>query len=128
MAVLLPRLNAAEMLVDVAKPDGGVSTRWMADSGALDLFLLLGPKPADVMAQYAQISGTTAMPQVSCPSIRASSRLCSGRPFAALPIAPVSIPRLKSIFDSRTATTPGHVRCCEILRDPVRSCEILISQ
>ena len=53
------------MLVDVAKPDGGVSTRWIADSGVLDLFLLLGPAPADVMTQYAQISGTTALPQVS---------------------------------------------------------------
>ena len=62
--MVLRRLNAAEMLVDVAKPEGGVSTRWMADSGALDLFFLLGPKPADVMAQYAQISGTTAMPQL----------------------------------------------------------------
>ena len=53
------------MLVDVAKPEGGVSTRWIADSGALDLFLLLGPAPADVAAQYAAISGTTAMPQAS---------------------------------------------------------------
>ena len=61
------RLNAAEMLVDVAKPEGGVSTRWIAESGALDLFLLLGPNPSDVTAQYAQISGTTAMPQVGCP-------------------------------------------------------------
>ena len=55
------------MLVDVGKPQSGASTRWIAESGALDLFLLLGPKPADVMAQYAQISGTTAMPQVRAP-------------------------------------------------------------
>ena len=60
----LRRLNAAEMLVDVAQPSGGASTRWIADSGVLDLFLLLGPKPADVMAQYARLTGPTAMPQV----------------------------------------------------------------
>ena len=58
------RLNAAEMLVDVAQPSGGASTRWIADSGVLDLFLLLGPEPANVMAQYARLTGPTAMPQV----------------------------------------------------------------
>ena len=58
------RLNAAEMLIDVAQPAGGASTRWIADSGVLDLFLLLGPQPADVMAQYARLTGPTAMPQV----------------------------------------------------------------
>ena len=60
----LCRHNAAEMLVDVSQPSGGMSTRWIADSGILDLFLLLGPKPADVMAQYARLTGPTAMPQV----------------------------------------------------------------
>jgi hypothetical protein len=53
------------MLVDVVQPSGGMSTRWIADSGVLDLFMLLGPKPADVMAQYARLTGPTAMPQVS---------------------------------------------------------------
>ena len=53
------------MLVDVAQPSGGASTRWIADSGILDLFLLLGPKPSDVMAQYARLTGPTIMPQVS---------------------------------------------------------------
>ena len=52
------------MLIDVAQPSAGASTRWIADSGVLDLFLLLGPKPADVMAQYARLTGPTAMPQV----------------------------------------------------------------
>ena len=52
------------MLVDVAQPSGGASTRWIADSGILDLFLMLGPKPSDVMAQYARLTGPTIMPQV----------------------------------------------------------------
>jgi len=62
--ILCGRLNAAEMLVDVAQPSGGASTRWIADSGILDLFLMLGPKPGDVMAQYARLTGPTIMPQV----------------------------------------------------------------
>ena len=87
-----PRLNAAEMLVDVAQPEGGVSTRWIADSGALDLFPLLGPAPADVAAQYAAISGTTAMYQARhCPNHTvtsltraASSTLTAGARFLIL--------------------------------------------
>lgn len=45
------RLNAAEMYVDVVRGDGGVSTRWIAESGVVDLFFLLGPRPADVTEQ-----------------------------------------------------------------------------
>ena len=52
------------MLIDVTQSSGGVGTRWIADSGILDLFLLLGPNPTDVMAQYARLTGPTAMPQV----------------------------------------------------------------
>lgn len=60
----LGRLNAAEMFVDVSKPAGGVSTQWIAESGVVDLFLLVGPRPADVSAQYASVTGTSAMPQM----------------------------------------------------------------
>eukprot|EP00208_Stichococcus_sp_RCC1054_P007303 CAMPEP_0206145352 /NCGR_PEP_ID=MMETSP1473-20131121/27104_1 /ASSEMBLY_ACC=CAM_ASM_001109 /TAXON_ID=1461547 /ORGANISM="Stichococcus sp, Strain RCC1054" /LENGTH=887 /DNA_ID=CAMNT_0053541521 /DNA_START=68 /DNA_END=2731 /DNA_ORIENTATION=- len=57
-------LNAAEMYVDVSKPAGGVSTQWIAESGVLDLFLMVGPTPGAVAAQYAAITGGTAMPQL----------------------------------------------------------------
>ena len=31
--------------------DGGIAAHWMAEAGVLDLFLLLGPSPADVSQQ-----------------------------------------------------------------------------
>lgn len=108
------------MYVDVSKPAAGASTQWIAESGVLDLFLLVGfhcvscfllvtpscklaapftdeacttndmccmrgadelrhlllrsqsvcgvmkvgPRPADVSAQYSAVTGTTAMPQL----------------------------------------------------------------
>ena len=51
------------MYVDVEHASGGVKTQWLAESGVLDLFLLLGPTPAQVSRQYARLTGTTAMPQ-----------------------------------------------------------------
>jgi hypothetical protein len=46
--VSLCRLNAAEMFVDVGKTDAGIYTNWVAESGVLDLFMLLGPTPVKV--------------------------------------------------------------------------------
>ncbi|KAL6767918.1 GLC2A [Auxenochlorella protothecoides x Auxenochlorella symbiontica] len=57
-------LNAAEMYVDVVKSVAGTSTRWIAESGVLDLFLLLGPSPPEVARQYHVLTGGTAMPQL----------------------------------------------------------------
>lgn len=61
---VLHRLNAAEQYVDVEKASSGAAAQWIAESGVLDLFLLTGPTPADVAAQYAGLTGTTAMPQL----------------------------------------------------------------
>ena len=36
------------MFVDVSKSDQGTATNWVAESGVLDLFFLLGPKPHQV--------------------------------------------------------------------------------
>ncbi|XP_030921650.1 neutral alpha-glucosidase AB-like, partial [Geospiza fortis] len=36
--------------------------RWMSESGVIDVFLLLGPGPADVTAQYGRLTGTQALP------------------------------------------------------------------
>ena len=44
----LPRLNAAEMYIDVERSEGATHTQWVAESGVLDLFLLLGPSPREV--------------------------------------------------------------------------------
>ncbi len=86
------RLNSAEMYVDVEKGKEGTDTQWLAESGVLDLFLLLGPSPpqvlsvadchkflsnigdlaaelcwhnrAQVLQQYGRLTGTTQMPQM----------------------------------------------------------------
>ncbi|KAF8064543.1 PSL5 [Scenedesmus sp. PABB004] len=57
-------LNAAEQYVDVESPRGGAAAQWIAESGVLDLFILTGPGPADVVGQYAALTGGTAMPQL----------------------------------------------------------------
>jgi len=60
-------MNAAEMFVDVAKFGGdvpGMGSHWMAESGVLDVFLMPGPSPAAVFAQYARLTGGTDLPQL----------------------------------------------------------------
>ena len=65
-------LNAAEMFVDITEETVEVEganvtsteTQWLAETGGVDAFLLLGPTPRDVTSQYAMLTGTTAMPQM----------------------------------------------------------------
>ncbi|XP_077674957.1 neutral alpha-glucosidase C isoform X3 [Eretmochelys imbricata] len=35
---------------------------WMSESGIIDVFLLMGPTPFDIFKQYAQLTGTQALP------------------------------------------------------------------
>ena len=37
------------MFVDISKSDQGTATNWVAESGVLDLFFLLGPTPHQVV-------------------------------------------------------------------------------
>lgn len=39
-----------------------VDTHWMSESGIIDVFFLLGPKPNDAFRQYASLTGTTPLP------------------------------------------------------------------
>ncbi|XP_068779723.1 neutral alpha-glucosidase AB isoform X2 [Struthio camelus] len=63
-------LNAAETWVDIASNTAGkgggetpqTDVRWMSESGVIDVFLLLGPEPGAVTAQYASLTGTQALP------------------------------------------------------------------
>uniref|UniRef100_UPI000B4C5CBC neutral alpha-glucosidase AB n=1 Tax=Lonchura striata TaxID=40157 RepID=UPI000B4C5CBC len=74
-------LNAAETWVDIGSNTAGktlfgklldymqgggetpqTEVRWMSESGVIDVFLLLGPRPADVTAQYGRLTGTQALP------------------------------------------------------------------
>lgn len=54
---------ASETWIDVAHASKkSTETHWISESGILDIFLLPGPTPADVFAQYARLTGTPAMP------------------------------------------------------------------
>ncbi|GBG76832.1 hypothetical protein CBR_g23048 [Chara braunii] len=66
-------LNAAEMFVDVTKVRGDFSsqtiaqrprvvTHWISETGILDLFLFVGPRPKDVVRQYTGVTGRTPLP------------------------------------------------------------------
>ncbi|KXZ56930.1 hypothetical protein GPECTOR_1g839 [Gonium pectorale] len=57
-------LNAAEMFVDVVKSRSEVGTQWIAESGIVDLFVFTGGSAPGVLASYAKVAGTTALPQL----------------------------------------------------------------
>uniref|UniRef100_A0A8C1ZUA8 Zgc:171967 n=1 Tax=Cyprinus carpio TaxID=7962 RepID=A0A8C1ZUA8_CYPCA len=77
-------LNAAETWVDISSNTAGktmfgkildfvqvsseapqTDVRWMSESGIIDVFIMLGPKPADVFTQYASLTGTQSFPPLS---------------------------------------------------------------
>lgn len=41
-----------------------VSTHWFSESGIIDVFVMLGPKPMDVFRQYAGLTGSQNLPPV----------------------------------------------------------------
>jgi len=57
-------LNAAEMWVDVASSEDRQHkhTHWMAESGVLDLFVMLAASPRAAVASYTGLTGTQALP------------------------------------------------------------------
>lgn len=73
-------LNTAETWIDIAKPDGEnvvssivnlvsgstqmsqVDSHFISESGIIDVFFLLGPKPLDVFRQYTALTGTAPLP------------------------------------------------------------------
>lgn len=70
-------LNSAEMLVDVLatgwdkgdseeEADGSnqIDTQWISESGIVDAFLFVAPKPKDLMRQYTTVTGLPVMPQL----------------------------------------------------------------
>ncbi|KAI0048850.1 glycoside hydrolase family 31 protein [Auriscalpium vulgare] len=53
----------SETWIDVAHSSAkSTETQWISESGILDLFILPGPTPADVFAQYARLTGTAPLP------------------------------------------------------------------
>jgi len=70
-------LNAAEMQIDVLASgwdaESGISlptsqkridTMWMSEAGVVDAFFFVGPRPKDVLRQYAAVTGGSALPQM----------------------------------------------------------------
>ncbi|XP_051957222.1 neutral alpha-glucosidase AB-like [Xyrauchen texanus] len=66
-------LNAAETWVDISSNTAGMGSseapqtdvRWISESGIIDVFIMLGPKPTDVFTQYASLTGTQSFPPLS---------------------------------------------------------------
>ncbi|XP_076130945.1 neutral alpha-glucosidase AB-like isoform X1 [Alosa pseudoharengus] len=66
-------LNAAETWVDIsssASVQGGseksqTDVRWISESGIIDVFVMLGPRPTDVFSQYASLTGTQSFPPLA---------------------------------------------------------------
>lgn len=42
-----------------------VETHFMSESGVIDLFVFMGPKPKNAVQQYARLTGKAPLPQVS---------------------------------------------------------------
>ncbi|CAB4000528.1 Neutral alpha-glucosidase AB, partial [Paramuricea clavata] len=74
-------LNAAETWIDISTEDAKknvlgslmsyfsaednsqqIDTHWMSESGIIDVFVMLGPKPHDVFQQYAALTGPATLP------------------------------------------------------------------
>lgn len=41
-----------------------VDTHFMSESGVIDLFVFMGPTPAEAVRQYAALTGVAPLPQV----------------------------------------------------------------
>ncbi|KAJ7647840.1 glycoside hydrolase family 31 protein [Roridomyces roridus] len=53
----------SETWIDVSHPSAkATQTHWISESGILDLFLMPGPTPADIFAQYSRLTGTPVLP------------------------------------------------------------------
>jgi alpha 1,3-glucosidase len=57
-------LNAAETFVDIEERDGGRAAHFMSETGVVDMFISVGPSPANVMRQYSRLTGTQSLPPV----------------------------------------------------------------
>ncbi|RXW18704.1 hypothetical protein EST38_g7152 [Candolleomyces aberdarensis] len=56
-------LVGSETWIDVSHDsEKSTQTHWVSESGILDLFILPGPTPDEVFAQYARLTGTPVLP------------------------------------------------------------------
>uniref|UniRef100_A0A673L8T6 Neutral alpha-glucosidase AB-like n=1 Tax=Sinocyclocheilus rhinocerous TaxID=307959 RepID=A0A673L8T6_9TELE len=52
--------------VQVSSEVPQTDVRWISESGLIDVFIMLGPKPADVFIQYASLTGTQTHRKRKC--------------------------------------------------------------
>jgi alpha 1,3-glucosidase len=53
----------SETWIDVShSSEKSTQTHWVSESGILDLFILPGPTPDEIFAQYARLTGTPVLP------------------------------------------------------------------
>lgn len=59
--------NVVESIVNLVSGSGKksqVDAHFMSESGVIDVFFMLGPKPLDVFKQYTTLTGTAPLPQI----------------------------------------------------------------
>src|SRR5882757_11092281 len=52
-----------ELLFLLGSDDKEGRTRWMSESGVIDIFFFMGPTPLDIFRQYGKVTGVTPLPQ-----------------------------------------------------------------
>lgn len=65
---VVPSQNMLGKLLSYFKSEEEVpqtDTHWFSESGIIDIFILLGPRPYNVYKQYASLTGTPSLPPVS---------------------------------------------------------------
>ena len=55
-------LSSISNFVGSSQAEPQVETHWISESGVMDIFVLLGPKPKDVSRQYGLLTGNTPLP------------------------------------------------------------------
>mmetsp|Transcript_1756 Transcript_1756/g.2602 ORF Transcript_1756/g.2602 Transcript_1756/m.2602 type:complete len:913 (+) Transcript_1756:17-2755(+) len=56
-------LNPSDTWIDVDKQDDHVNVRWVNAAGSIDIFMIPGPTPMDVIKNYVSLTGKPLMPQ-----------------------------------------------------------------
>lgn len=56
-------LNAADTYVDISKKQTESAAHWMSEAGKLDVYVLVGDTPKDVLSSYGTLTGTSQLPQ-----------------------------------------------------------------
>lgn len=56
-------LNAADTYVDISKGQSESAAHWISEAGKLDVYVLVGNSPKDVLSSYGLLTGTSQLPQ-----------------------------------------------------------------